>query len=178
MTEFFDLVRERRSVRRYTSEDLSDRQLDAILDAMRRAPSAGDLQAYEVVVVRLPERRQQLAHAAHDQDFVAEAPVVLVFFMNPARSRANYGERGATLYACQDASIAAAHAQLAVHALGLASVWVGAFDDDAVRRVVSAPAGLVPSSLLVIGHAAESPGPTPRRLLADLVHRESFAEGE
>jgi nitroreductase len=99
---------------------------------------------------------------------------VLVFFRNPARSRRKYGRRGEELYACQDATIAAAHAQLAAHAQGLATVWVGAFDDEAVSAAVGAPEGLRPSSLLVIGYPAETPEPTPRRSLRELVRREKF----
>ncbi len=174
MPDVFEVLRARRSIRRYRSTELSPEQLRAVLEAMRQAPSAGDLQAYEVVLVRDPERRRRLAHAAHDQPHVAQAPVVLAFFMNPARARERYGTRADALYACQDATIAAAHAQLAAHALGLGTVWVGAFDDAAVRRAVDAPAGLRPSSLLVIGHPAEQPEPTPRRALEDLVRQERF----
>lgn len=172
--DFFDVLRSRRSVRRFEPKDVSEDQLGAILDAMNRAPSAGDLQAYEVVVVRSPDRRLRLARAARAQSFVAEAPLVLAFFMNLLRSQSWYGERGEVLYACQDATIAAAHAQLAAHALGLATVWVGAFDDDAVRRAVAASVGLRPSSLLVIGYPAEAPVPTPRRALHDIVRQEHF----
>lgn len=174
--DFFDVLRSRRSVRRFEPKDVSEEQLGAILDAMNRAPSAGDLQAYSVVVVRSPDRRLRLARAARAQSFVAEAPLVLVFFMNLLRSRSWYGERGEVLYACQDATIAAAHAQLAAHALGLATVWVGAFDDAAVSRAVAAPLGLRPSSLLVIGYPAEAPVPTPRRAVHDIVRQEHFDE--
>lgn len=174
MPAFFDVVRSRRSVRSFQATDVSDNDLQAVLDAMNHAPSAGDLQAYEVVAVRDAERRRLLARAAHDQLFVAEAPVTLVFFMNPARGRDRYGTREDALYACQDATIAAAYAQLAAAALGLGSVWVGAFDDAAISRAVDAPAGLRPSSLLAIGHPAEAPEPTPRRATGDLVRRESF----
>lgn len=106
--DFFDVLRSRRSVRRFEPKDVSEDQLGAILDAMNRAPSAGDLQAYEVVVVRSPDRHLRLARAARAQSFVAEAPLVLAFFMNLLRSRNWYGERGEVLYACQDATIAAA----------------------------------------------------------------------
>jgi nitroreductase len=174
VSDFFDVIRARRSIRSYQRADVSDDELSRVLDAMNLAPSAGDLQSYEVVVVRDPERRRRLARAAHDQEYVGAAPVVLAFFMNPARSREKYGDRGASLFACQDATIAAAHAQLAAGALGLATLWVGAFDDAAVLAAVDAPAGLRPSSLLVIGHAAEAPAPTPRRRLSDLVRFETF----
>lgn len=174
MPDFMDVIRSRHSIRQFAPTDVSEGDLGQVLEAMSHAPSAGALQAYEVVVVREAERRRRLARAAGDQEFVAEAPVVLVFFMDPARSRAKYGRRGDDLYACQDATIAAAHAQLAAHSLGLATVWVGAFRDDAVCRAVAAPPGLRPSSLLVIGHAAGPPEPVPRRPLDDLVRRETF----
>jgi nitroreductase len=174
MPSFFDVIHGRRSIRSYETTEIARDDLDAVLDAMRRAPSAGNLQAYEVVVVRDADQRWRLARAAHEQMFVAEAPLVIAFFMNPARARDRYGRRADELYACQDATIAAAHAQLAAHARGLGTVWVGAFDDHAVCRALNAPPGLRPSSLLVIGHPAETPEPTPRRALDDLVRQERF----
>jgi nitroreductase len=175
--DFFELLKSRRSVRAFRDRAPSDDQLERILLAARSAPSAGDLQAYEVVVVRDSSGRSALMRAAFGQRCLSDAPVVLVFLMNPARSGSKYGDRGARLYACQDATIAAAYAQLAAHALGLGSVWVGAFDDDGVRYAIEAQQDLVPSSLLAIGYPAESPEPTPRRELADFVRRERYSNG-
>lgn len=171
--DYFELVSTRHSVRAYTRQDVGAGALERILRAANRAPSAGNLQAFEVVAVRSSERRRRLARAAFGQEFVAEAPVVLVFLTHPARSAKRYGTRGERMYALQDATIAATYAQLAAHALGLGSVWVGAFDEDAVLSAVSAPRGLGASSLLVIGHAAEKPSATSRRALSDLVHQET-----
>lgn len=172
--DLLEAMHSRRSVRSFRAADIAEADLTAVLEAMSSAPSAGDLQAYEVVVVRDAERRRRLAHAALHQLFVAQAPVVLVFFMNAARARFKYGRRADTLYAGQDATIAAAYAQLAAHARGLGSVWVGAFDDEEVKRITGAPADLRPTSMLVVGHPAEDPEPTPRRALDELVKRETF----
>jgi nitroreductase len=100
--------------------------------------------------------------------FVAQAPVVLVFCANQARSPAKYRERGARLWAILDATIACAFAMLAATALGLSTVWVGAFDDAAVQRVGCHD--LLPVAILPIGYPAEEPEPTSRRSLTDLVH--------
>jgi len=54
--------------------------------------------------------------------------------------------------------------------LGLASVWVGAFNDEAVKKVLDAPAGVYPVAILPMGYAAESPERTSRRSLNTLVH--------
>ncbi len=80
-----------------------------------------------------------------------------------------YGQRGAWLYCLQDAAIACAYAQLAATALGLGSVWVGEFDDAAVRRAVGVGKELLPVAILPIGYAGEKPEKTARRRLNELV---------
>ncbi len=101
---------------------------------------------------------------------IAQAPASLVFCANPARSAAKYRNRGERLFALQDATIACAFAMLAATALGLGTVWVGAFDDGAVQRVLGV-GDLLPVAILPVGYPAEDPEPTPRRSLDDLVHR-------
>lgn len=174
-TDFFALIQARRSVRSYQNRELQPGHLAEILEAARLAPSAGNLQAFEIVVVQQQENREQLARAAFGQSFVAEAPVVLVFVTDPGRSMGKYGDRGATLYSLQDAAVAATYAQLAATALGLGSVWVGAFDERDVLAAIGARQPHRAVSLLVIGYPREAPPPTSRRPLSDLARRENFA---
>jgi nitroreductase len=168
--EFFQLVEERRSMRKYADKPVEEEKLVRILETANRAPSGGNLQGYEIYVVRKAEDRQALVKAAWDQEFLAEAPVVLVFCANPPRSSVQYAERGAELYSIQDATIACAYAQLAAKALGLDSVWVGAFDEQAVSEILRLPLDLRPVVLLPVGYAGKVPQPRPRRALKDLVH--------
>ena len=167
--EFMTLIEERHSTRVYEQTPVEQEKLDKILHAANRAPSAGDLQAYSIVVVRSPAAREALVKAAVDQQFVGQAPVVLVFLAELARSSEKYGHRGESLYAIQDATIACAYAQLAAHDLGLAACWVGAFRKREVQEAVGASEGQVPVALLPIGYAAESPFITPRRALSEMV---------
>lgn len=172
--ELFEAFERRHSIRAYSSKEIPDEVLRRILEAANSAPSAGNLQAYEIVVVKDAKRKQQLAQAAYGQTFIAQAPVVLVFVQNPQRSSIRYGQRGVTLYSLQDATIACTFAHLAATALGLGSCWVGAFDDDAVARVINAPKGMRPVAILPIGYPAEQPWATPRRRLDDIVHFETL----
>ena len=168
--DFFDVVEKRHSMRRYTDTPVEEEKLQQILATINRAPSAGDLQGYEVYIVRKVEQRQALVQAADGQGFIAEAPVTIAFCANPARSAVWYKKRGVKLYSVQDATIACTFAMLAVTALGLASVWVGAFDEESVRSVLGIPTELVPVALLPIGYAAKEPRITPRRELSDIIH--------
>lgn len=169
--DFFEVVKRRQSVRAYASADVGSEELRQILEASNRAPSAGNLQAYEIVVVRGSDRKRALIEASGGQDFIGAAPVVLVFCAHPARSAPRYHKRGERLYSIQDATIACTFAMLAAAALGLATVWVGAFEDEAVRAALDLPKGWLPVALLPVGLPAESSPPTSRRDLSDLVQQ-------
>ena len=168
--EFFEVVKSRHSIRAFSAKPIEAEKWRAILDAANHAPSAGNLQAYEVFEVRRRALLEALARAALDQEFIAQAPVALVFCAHPSRSAPRYGRRGVSLYCIQDATIACAYAQLAGTGLGLASVWVGAFDDNEVRKTIGIGQDLVPVAVLPIGYAAEKPEGTRRRSISELVH--------
>src|SRR5674536_277565 len=87
------IMQRRRSVRRYSREIISKELLDELLKAAQLAPSAGNLQARDFIVVRDPNKKHELALAAYGQFFVAMAQVVLVGCANIVRSRIAYGQR-------------------------------------------------------------------------------------
>lgn len=166
--EFFDLIEERRSIRKFEKKKVEEEKLKKILEAANSAPSAGNLQSYNFFVIKNQKIKEALAEAAWGQDFISEAPVVLVFFANPILSSSKYGTRGANLYSIQDATIACSYAQLAAANLGLGTVWVGAFSDEAVKKIIGVD--LIPVAILPIGYPAEKPRKTPRQ------KREKFIE--
>lgn len=168
--DFFEVIDKRRSIRAFLERPVEDDKIKAILEAANSAPSAGDLQAFEIFIVRSEAKLRELAGAAMDQYFITEAPLALVFCAHPARSLMKYGMRGAELYCLQDATISCAYAQLAAAALDLGSVWVGAFEDDMVIQIIGAHDNLRPVAILPIGYPAETPPSTPRRGIRSLVH--------
>jgi nitroreductase len=168
--DFFRVVEERHSMRKFKDKPVEEEKLHRLLVTASRAPSGGNQQGYEIYLVRKADQRRKLAKAAWDQESLIEAPVVLVFCANPARSTAQYGERGASLYCIQDATLACGYAGLAAKAMGLDSAWVGAFDEDAVRKAVSIPKDLRPVVMMPVGYAGAEAVATPRRELKDLVH--------
>lgn len=169
--DYFDVIDGRRSIRSFTDQPVEAEKSWKILEALNRAPSAGNLQAYEVYLVCDVRHKIALAKASYDQEFLAQASLVLVFCAHPDRSAKKYEKRGVELYCIQDATIACAFAMLAVTALGLSTVWVGAFDEEAVRQIIGAPPAHRPLAMLPIGYAAEVPPTGSRRSLNDLVHQ-------
>lgn len=172
--EFFEALKLRRSVRSFTEDEVSDEEVKKIIDAARWAPSAGNIQPWEFVVVRKPETKKRLAESALGQSFIEEAPVVIVVCANEARSRMGYGSRGANLYCIQDTAAATENLLLAASALGLGSCWVGAFHEDQVREILKLPGGVRPVAIVPIGRPAERPKPPRKRSLTEIVHHETF----
>jgi nitroreductase len=166
----FEVIDERRSIRSFQRRPVEDSQIKAIIESCDKSPSAGGLQSFEIYVVKDNDNiKKLLAAAAFDQTFIAEAPTVLVFCANPSHSRFKYGERSG-LYSVQDATIAAAYAQLSAQALGLGSVWVGAFNEGEVSKILVLPEHLRPVSILPIGYPNEVPSEKVTRGAKQLIH--------
>ncbi len=168
--DFFETVRNRHSIRAFATQPIEPEKLQAILDTANAAPSAGNLQGYEIFAVTNRDILRALMRASYEQEFIGQAQVALVFCAHPARSVGKYGERGISLYCLQDATIACAYAQLAATAQGLASVWVGAFVDEMVSAAIGVGDELRPVAILPIGYPGKAPKIRPRRELSELVH--------
>ena len=168
--DIFDVFLKRHSIRAFTNQAITDDALKKIYEAVNRTPSAGNLQAFDIYQVAKTELKEALKRASYDQDFIVQAPVVLVFCAVPARSAVRYTERGETLYCIQDATIACTYAMLAATALGLGSVWVGAFDEEAAHKIIDAEPGHRPVAMLPIGYPNETPRIRQRRRLEEIFH--------
>ncbi len=172
--DVFEAIYGRRSIRAFSKQDVTRMQLREILDAGRQAPSAGNIQPWEIVVVRGSKRKMALAEAAYRQYFIAEAPVVIVVCAHAARSARRYGNRGSNLYCLQDTAAFVQNILLASHAIGLGSCWVGAFDEARVAEAIEAPDTIRPVAIVPVGSPAESPSVPSRRSLEEIVHEERF----
>ena len=161
------MLQRRRSVRSYKSQPIEEDKLRRIFEAANLAPSAGNLQAYHVYVFREKSKREALARAANDQTLIEQAPVCLVFCTDPSRCDQKYGARGRELYSVQDATIAGSFAMLAAVDLGLSTVWVGDFDEEAVRDIVGEKKGR-PVAMFSLGYAAEEPHLSGRRAIEEI----------
>ncbi len=146
--DFFEVIENRISIRAFQKKEVKEEKLSKILATINSSPSAGNLQAYEVFVVKDEKKRKALAQAAMEQEFVAEAPIILVFCGDTEKSARKYGRSGRELYGFQDATIAASYAQLAATALGLSTCWIGAIYPEKVREIINCATHLRPICLL------------------------------
>jgi nitroreductase len=157
----------------FTSEPVSDFAISSALEAARRAPSAGNLQAYSLVMIKNAKIRAKLARACFGQTMIADAPGLIAVVIERERSEVKYKERGRTRYAVQDATIAGSHLQLALEAHGLQSRWIDQFDDSAVQAVLDLGSRNV-AGFIALGHAVPQSVVSPRREREEYVKRISL----
>jgi len=172
--DVFECIKKRRSIRSYKRDPVPDDDLKKILEAGIWAPSAGNRQSWEFIIVKDRQRKVDLSYAAYEQDFIVRADTVIVVCANTERSARRYGNRGRTLYAIQDATIATQNMLLAATALGYGTCWIGAFNEEQVKKILKIPEGIRPIAIVPVGVPNESPEPPPRTPIEVVTHVEQF----
>lgn len=171
--ELREAIEKRRSVRSFIDRDVKIDDVVEILEYANLAPSAGNLQARDFVIVRDDRLRRSLAKAALDQAFVSEAPIDIVVCAN-LRRISPYGARGINLYCIQDSAASIEHILLLALEYGLSTCWVGAFDERRVSEILDLPSYVRPVAIIPIGYPRHIPKPTPRIEIDKLIHTDRW----
>jgi nitroreductase len=172
--ELLEAIKGRRSIRAFKQKDVPEEAVKKLIDAARHAPSAGNIQPWEFVVVKNLEVKRKLARAALNQASVEEAPVIIVVCTNERRSSMGYGSRGRTLYFIQDTAAATQNILLTAYSLGLGTCWIGAFNEDEAKRALNAPEGIRPVAIVPVGYPDETPSHRGIRPLNQIIHYDGF----
>ncbi len=155
--ELNETIKKRRCVRRFLDKPVEWDKVSKIIDSARYAPSAGNIQDWRFIVVTDKSKIAKLSDAALEQRFIEQAPVVIVVCSDIEKIKRAYGMRGEKLYSIQDCAAAVQNMFLTITDLGLATCWVGAFDEAKVKQILSIPEGVRPQAILPIGYADEQP---------------------
>jgi nitroreductase len=158
-------VKERRSIRDFQEKDIPEEVVDKLAEALIWAPSAGNLQARKFYFIRDAHLKKGLASAAMGQSSISRAPLVIVGCTDSAIS-ARYGERGVMLYSVQDVAASIMGMMLVAHENKLGTVWVGAFGETEVSRVLDLPENLRPVAIIPVGYPSRIPSP-PQRVVRE-----------
>ena len=179
--ETLEAIRTRRSVRKFSEQPVPLEKLQAVLEAVRQAPSWSNLQCWRLVVVEDRQVREKISELSYVESFfatygyksnpaqkaLAQAPLVIVVCADPTKSGDLYGQQ----YFMTDTGIATQNLMLAAHDQGLASVFVGVFQVEALKTLLGIPEEIRIVGLFPLGYAAaEAKSGPPRKPLEEFVH--------
>ncbi len=168
--DIFQVIRDRRSIRKYKDTPVEREKIEQVLDAARLAPSWKNMQCWRFLVLTGTEKRDALLAAFPDDNpgkkAIASAPVVIVVCAEPDQS----GIENGIEYYVADTAIAFEHLCLSAHALGLGSCWMGLFDEAVVRAALGVPAGVRVVGITPLGYPDQEPKARPRKELAEIAY--------
>lgn len=157
-----EIIKGRRSIRSFQNKAIPQELVDRLSEALIWAPSAGNLQSRKFYFVYNDVLKQALAQAAHGQDFIVQAPLVIVGCADLEKVKPRYDSRGVSLYALQDVAASVQNLMLVAQEAGLGTVWVGAFDEEAASQAMKLPGHLRPVAIVPVGYPAKQPATPPR----------------
>jgi nitroreductase len=161
-----DAIAARKSVRAYLDKPVEEEKLNAVLEAARLAPSASNRQEWRFVIVREKEARNQVAMAAGQQMFIAQAPVIIAACAETDGHLMTCGEPCYPI----DVAIALDHLTLRAVELGLGTCWIGKFNAGEVKKILGIPDEIKVVQLMPLGYPVEPDAvQKKRRAFAEIV---------
>lgn len=181
MVDLIEIIKGRRSVRKYENKPVPEEILNQILESVKWAPSWANCQCWEVVIIRDPETKQKLQETFPPAGnpavkAVVEAPVVLGLCAKMGIS-GYYKDNVTTKFGdwmMYDLGLCTQNICLMAHALGLGTVIVGLFNQDKAGKTINIPDGYELVSLIPLGYPAKSGSAPKRREVAEFTHQETF----
>jgi nitroreductase len=149
-----DAIKNRRSVRSYSDKPIPADVMAKMKLALRDAPSACNLQPWRFILVSDEKLRGDVAHAALDQMWMAQAPLIVVACGFPEQAYKKMGGYGNSIDI--DLAIAVDHLTLAAVAEGLGTCWIGAFSEEAVKKVLGIPENVKVVAMTPLGYPSEA----------------------
>jgi nitroreductase len=192
--ELFEAIKNRRSIRRYTSDPVDDKKIEAILEAGRWAPSWANTQCWRFIVVRDPEIKARVADTLMKiqlPDRVVDnpaavatntVPVLIVVCAEIGRSGGKQGPGGGGFVTDKgdwfmfDTALAVQNMVLAAHAQGLGTVIIGAFDAVEAEKVLGVPGGYRVVAIFPVGVPAQEGRAPPRKELSEIVFKDKWGK--
>ncbi|MDO8690581.1 MAG: nitroreductase family protein [Dehalococcoidia bacterium] len=169
MGSILDVIRTRRSIRKMTEQSIPEETLQAVLEAGRLAPSWKNGQCWRFIVVKDPERRALIARESSRGELMMVAPVVIVGCALPEQSGFLNGQD----YYLVDMGIALEHMILEATAQGLATCWIGIFNESIIKESLGIPDHVRVVNMVIMGYPDEERNPRPRLGLEEI----AFVDG-
>jgi len=167
--ELMDVVRQRRSVRKYRPDTVPQEKIDYLLEAAQLAPSWANGQCWTFIVVTDPQVKHELAEAGNE--WIEHAPVIIAACADPKQS----GAKGDQSYYLLDVGIAMEHLVLAASEQGLGTCWIGWFDEKKAKKALGVPDALRVVAATPLGYPDEEPDARPRKALSEIVRKDRWS---
>lgn len=169
-----EILQTRRSVRNYKNIPVGKDEWTAIVEAGCLAPSSGNIQNWHVIVIEKKDSIRKIAHMCYNQIWMSQAPILLIVCANEKIANQFYQTRGERLYSIQNCAAMTQNMILKATELGLATCWVGAFDEERLSVHLGLPKSVRPQAILTVGVANEEVPKPAQKKIQEVAFYETF----
>lgn len=164
-------IKNRRSVRKYKNQPVSEKDIEHVLEAARLAPSWANKQCWRYIIVTDEDKIKKITAQLRWADAAADAPVIIVGCADPTKS----GDKDGKTYYLLDMGIAMEHLMLAATERGLGTCWIGGgFNEKNVKETLQIPENIRVVALTPLGYPDDTPTPKDRKILEEIVSRNKW----
>jgi nitroreductase len=168
--DVFNAITNRRSIRKYKDTKIEEEKISKIMEAARLAPSAANRQEWKFIIVKDKNTKEKLVEAAHGQEMVAEAPVLIVACSTESESIMPCGQYAYTV----DLSIAISFMILEATEQELGTCWLGAYKENMVKKILNISDEIRVVGMFTLGYSDEKPAPRPRKNKEEIICYEKY----
>jgi nitroreductase len=170
--ELKDVIRNRRSIRKYLDEDISYEDILEMLSLGILAPIAGNISHYYFIIVKDPEKIEKISELV-GQDFIKYANTLIVIISDDNKLKSLYGEKG-QIFAIQDTAAIAENILLAATDKNIGTCWIGSFDEESIKSLLEIPKDKNIHIIISMGYPNEKPKESIRPNLYDIIFFEKW----
>jgi nitroreductase len=168
--ELMDVIRARRSIRKYKPDPVPHEDIEYALEAARLAPSWANTQCWHFIVVTDEKAKKEIADQS--MPWCAKSPVVIVACADPEKP----GAKGDIPNYIMDIGIVVEHLILAATERGLGTCWIGGLNEGPVKQTLGVPANLRVAAMITLGYPNQDPDPRPRKDMTEIVSYERYGQ--
>ena len=164
-SKILEIIKKRRSVRDYSSREVEEEKLQAILESARFAPSSCNSQPWHFIVVKDKEKIRQLSTSVlvgekiigyyASNKFISGAPIIIVACANPHPVTHSAAKIIGMDLLMLDMGIAVEHMALTAADIGLGTCWLGYYSEKTVKKILAVPRGTRVAALLSLGYPSD-----------------------
>lgn len=171
--DFDKCLENRRSIRKFKDKEVHPDDVIELIDAARKAPSAGNLQSWKFIIIKNQNIKNKVADACFQQNWISQAPIIIVVCANIDEVKRMYGVRGEMLYSIQNCALATQNILLKATEMGLCSSVISAFEEGMLKRILKIPDEARPQTIITVGYSDEFP---PKKILHTIESMTYFDE--
>ena len=167
-------IKKRRTHKNFLNKRINKSKLNQILDSIKHAPNAGNLQNWRLILVQNQETKEKLVKASYDQEWITQAPAIIVICSDNEEIERFFGKKNSKKFGTQGCAAGIQTMLLKAEELDINSSWCAISNERLVREILKIPENISLEAIICLGYSSEKPIQPKRIDTENIIHQEEW----